>query len=450
MDGATLTLVGVGWEYGQLTLDAMKALREASRVILQTGRCGCAQWLREQGIHFSTLDDLYESCEDFDEFTAAAVNRVLDGAAQCRLAYAASELNDQVASRLASAAPSARLVPGVPSGGALTAFAGSGLRVVSAIDYEDFVPSAWVATLVTELDSPMYASEMKLKLMGCYPEEHAVLIQEAEGVIRRIPLCELDRLDNYDHRLCALVPAVDDLTALERYDFDALCRIVRRLRAIDGCPWDKEQTHESLRPCLVEEAYEAVDAIDREDSDSLYDELGDVLLQVALHAEIARQHGEFDISDVTTAICKKMIRRHPHIFAGQQVDDIQDTWDAIKKQESQEETQSGMMRRVAHALPALSRARKVLSKADRAGHEEDDPQAAAATLSQCASQLARDIAAGTNTEKAAGEMLLRAVNLIRIGKTEPELALNQAIEEYIASFEAEETRVTGENADPDQ
>ena len=435
---AKLTIAAVGWRESELTLGAVEALKNAQKVLLQTARCDCAHWLDAQNITYETLDDLYESCDDFDEFTERAVARILSLCESQALVYAASELSDQVVQSLLKKAD-AKLIPGVPSGGVLTAWAGAGLRVVSAIDYEEFTPSARVTTLVTELDSPMYASEMKLRLMGCYPEEHEVLLQNPDGTVQRIALWELDRKAVFDHRTCLLVPAVDDLTALERYDFESLCWIVKRLRAVDGCPWDKEQTHESLRSCLVEEAYEAVDAINREDMDSLYDELGDVLLQVALHAEIARQHGEFDVSDVTTAICRKMIRRHPHIFAGAQVDDIQDAWDAIKRQENQEESQAGMMRRVAHALPALSRARKILAKADRARGEVNDPQKAARDVADLAETLARETEAGITTEKTAGQLLLRAVNLIRIGKTEPELALTEALEDYIRDFELRES-----------
>ena len=155
--------------------------------------------------------------------------------------------------------------------------------------------------LIREVDTRELAAEVKLKLMDCYPEESEIYVRAGDGGIEKTSLVELDRLPAYDHRLSVLVPAQRELTKLERYGFDELNRVIHILRSPGGCPWDRKQTHKTLRTNLVEESYEAVDAIDREDMDALYDELGDVLLQIVLHAEIAREHGEFTIGDVTTA-----------------------------------------------------------------------------------------------------------------------------------------------------
>ena len=434
-----ITLLGVGWNADDLTLRAVKILQGAQKIVLQTNRLGCADWLDKQFIAYETLDAIYDSAEDFDEFIENAVDFLLERAQEQPLVYAASELTDQVALEIARRRE-VQPIAGVLTGGSLTAYTGSSLRVVSAIDYEEFVPQACVATLVRELDSPMYASEMKLKLMNCYPSEQRILLYLPDGEIRSIPLCDLDRLENYDHRLCALVPAENDLTRLERFDFDGLLRIVRRLRGFDGCPWDREQTHESLRASLIEEAYEAVDAINQEDTDALYDELGDILLQVALHSEIGREHGEFDASDVTTAIGTKMIRRHPHVFAGEAVDDLQAEWDRIKREEKGDLTSCDAMRSVARSLPALTRAKKVLTKAARAGLCEQDLRSAAQHAKTALDELNQALLGEKNASEKAGEMLFRLVNLLRIGNTDPEMILSEKIDCLIRQFEQAETQ----------
>ena len=428
-----VTLLGCGWEADDLTLRGARALREARRLVLQTERLGCARWLGEQGIAYETLDQFYERAEDFDEFVTLSTEFLLERAQEGPLTYAASELSDRVAASLSARVP-ARLIPGAQTGGELAAFAGSGMRVVSAADCEGFVPQANVPTLVRELDSPLYASEIKLVLMNCYPEEQDIRVLQADGRIVKARLCDLDRLSQYDHRVCALIPAVGDLTALERFDFDCLQRIVRRLRAFDGCLWDREQTHESLRPFLIEEAYEAVDAVNREDSDALCDELGDVLLQVALHAEIGREHGEFDATDVATAVCRKMIRRHPHVFAGRTVENLQDEWDRIKREEKGGLSPVDSMREVARALPALTRARKVLARAARAGLCINDLPGAMDRLDESIRALKQALSSGKPADACAAEALFHLVNLLRIGQTDPEMLLSEEIDRALEQF----------------
>src|SRR5699024_7486777 len=145
-----------------------------------------------------------------------------------------------------------------------------------------------------------------------------------------------------------------DLTKLERYGFDELVQIMRRLQAPDGCPWDREQTHESLRPFMLEETYEAIDAINAGDIDHLYDALGDILMQVVMHAEIGRRHGEFEIGDAATAICEKMIRRHSHIFGGDRADDpdaVLDLWARNKMKERGQKRHAEVLREVSRGMP---------------------------------------------------------------------------------------------------
>lgn len=426
-----IQILGVGWDIDHLTLGAVKALKKGSNIILRTGRCGCAEWLQTEGIPFKTLDDLFETCEDFDELIEASAQAVMDIAMTQPVVYCVSDLSDKTCAYLTrEAGDSIELIPGVSEGSSLMAYADDDARIISASDADVFEPDVRISTLVREIDSPMLASDVKLRLTEHYPDELDIYIMDASGRIRSIPLCDLDRLDAYDHRMCALIPAVHDLDRLERYDVRHLEEIMRRLRDFDGCPWDREQTHESLSRYLVEEAYEAVDAINREDSDDLYDELGDVLLQIVFHADIARQFGEFELSDISTAICRKMIRRHPHVFgtmAAGTADAVSDLWTELKKQEKSQTTGAETMKAVAGSLPALMRAAKVIKRALQHGGASPDPEQAWKTWQH------------QPDAETLGDLLLALSAKAHQNGIEAELSLNESIDRYIRLFEAEES-----------
>jgi tetrapyrrole methylase family protein/MazG family protein len=156
----------------------------------------------------------------------------------------------------------------------------------------------------------------------------------------------------------------------KEHDFNGFMDIIRELRGEHGCPWDKEQTHESLKTPMIEECYEAIEAINNKDMDNLREELGDILLQVALNAVIAEENNEFTINDVVEEVSKKMIRRHPHVFSDETLETAEDVivkWEDIKKEEKNESSELEGILRVPKALPANIRAQKVLKKANKAG-----------------------------------------------------------------------------------
>ncbi len=182
-----------------------------------------------------------------------------------------------------------------------------------------------------------------------------------------------------------------DFQYMERYDIQDLRRIMALLRAPGGCPWDREQTHESIRRNMLEEAYEVVEAIDEKDPEHLKEELGDVLLQVVFHAQMAREEGLFTFDDVVDGVAQKMVFRHPHVFGQAHADDSAqalDTWDAQKREEKDQRTASDTLKAVARSLPALIRAEKIQSKAAKAGFDWPDPAPALDKLAEEADEPA--------------------------------------------------------------
>ena len=436
----TITVIGAGWTAGQLTIEACEILKKTPKIVLHTDHCGCAQWLRDNDIAFESLDGLYERFDDFDAHAHAAAQAVLDASGEADAAYVVFDVRDRSVAALAEMRGDVRVVAGPPAEGALLAFATGESRMLAAAEWEGFHPAARENCFVRELDSREMAAEVKLRLMDAYPEETEIWLMQSGEAPVRMRLFELDRAARYDHMTCALVPAAGDILKLERYDFEHLNEIMRLLCGPNGCPWDRAQTHASLRPYILEEAYEVIDAIDEGDPDHLYDELGDMLLQVALHAEIARRHGEFDISDVTTVICEKMIQRHSHVFGSDHVDDadaVIGLWNRNKMAERGQTTRTEVLRGVTKALPSLLRAVKVLKRSAEVGLAEDDVRACV----EAGAERLRALPDSGDAEALLGDALLMIANAARLEKVDPEIALNAAIDRFIDRFERAEREI---------
>ena len=226
----------------------------------------------------------------------------------------------------------------------------------------------------------------------------------------------------------------------EKYDFNDLLQVMERLRAENGCPWDREQTHESLKIYMIEETYEVLEALDSGNMGKFCNELGDLLLQIVFHAQIAKENGVFDINDVTTEICQKLISRHTHIFGDAKADTAEqviENWEAIKKKEKQLKSQTGVLKDVPSNLPALMRSYKVQQKAAQVGFDWDDIEDVFGKVDEEIQEL-RDVYRSKNVERITdelGDALFALVNLSRFLKIQPELALTGTVNKFIRRFE---------------
>lgn len=222
-----------------------------------------------------------------------------------------------------------------------------------------------------------------------------------------------------------------------RYHMDDLLEIMKTLRAPGGCPWDREQTHQSICRNMLEEAYEVVDAIDHEDMENLKEELGDVLLQVVFHARMAEEAGQFTFEDVVDGVCRKLVYRHPHVFGTVKAEDAQgalSAWDAQKRREKGQRTTADAMDSVAQAMPALIRAEKIQEKARKAGFEWEDISPALDKLVEEVGELQQSIREHSNVEEELGDLLFAAVKVGRFVGVESEKALQGASEKFIRRF----------------
>lgn len=228
-----------------------------------------------------------------------------------------------------------------------------------------------------------------------------------------------------------------DFQYKDSYDVNDLVEIVRILRSPGGCPWDAEQTHESIRRDFLEEVYEAVEAIDEGSAEHLKEELGDVLLQVVFHTQMEKEKGVFDMGDVADGICKKLIYRHPHIFSTTEVgstEEILNNWDELKKKEKSQKTVTDGLDSVARSLPGLIRADKIQKKAAKAGFDWDDVSGAIAKVREELDEVEAARNGQGDPADEIGDLLFAAVNVARLLKVEPEQAMERACDKFIRRF----------------
>jgi len=451
-----LFVVGLGAGTDGPTLRGLRALRAADAVFVRTDKTASTDCLRDEGISFHALDALYEQCEDYDALCAAIADAVLGKDADTT-AYAVpggATIGDATVAAVVAACRAGgiewEIVPGIGWEDVAAASAGGveGALVISAADYAMLSPDPRRWLIVTEMDRREAVSELKLRLLDSYPAEHGVLFCGEE-----IPLCEIDRQALYRYDSALAVPPLP-LRELERFDFLHLMEIMAALRdPAEGSPWNGEQTHETLKPYLVEEAYEVVDAVDSGDELRLADELGDILLQVAFHARIGEEFGEFSIGDVTTAVCRKMLSRYAYIFGGEAAGtaaEVEADWEKSKKREKGFATAADVLRDVPRSFPALIRAQKLLEKAESSGLSWDVEWVAgrvARFVDEAADALLREEQGSADVvERIAGEMILYAVELLRKSGISVEHALYRTCEKFVETFaHAEETGLLSGN-----
>lgn len=452
----TLTIVGLGsGDERQLTLGAISALESANVVIARTLEHPTIPYLERQGIVFESLDEIYNIAKSFDQAYESMVEYVLGRLEQDDVVLAlpgnpmiGERLSWELIGRAEKCGLDIEVIPGIGESSRVLANAGvstvEGLRILMAPALEDNYLDIRLPTVITEIGSQLIASETKLKLLRVYPPDLEIFLVGDDLLC--LELYELDMQEQYDHKTSAYIPALS-ANKTNIYDFKHLEEIVALLRSPEGCPWDREQTHDSLKTCLIEETYEVLDAIDRKDVDNLIEELGDLMLQVVFHSQIAKEHGQFDIGHVITGICEKMIHRHPHIFGTTQVSSSEEVlvnWEAIKREEKGSISHTQILKDIPKGLPALMRAKKVQKKASMVGFDWDRAEDAFEKLEEEIAELKEVY---LEDEKAAldelGDVLFAAVNVARFLGLEPELALNSTIEKFIDRFEYIEQNANG-------
>jgi tetrapyrrole methylase family protein/MazG family protein len=449
-----ITIVGLGpGSPGLLTVEADRVLHAASEVYVRTRQHPTVEALPATTT-VRSFDDVYERhdrCEDVYEEIATRVVRL--GQRDTGVVYAVPghpHVGEASVRRVLALAQGNNLAVHIVEG---LSFVGpicsqlvldplDGLQIADAMElallhYPPFNPD--LPVLLGQLYSRDLASDVKLVLMTLYPDEHEVtLIRRAgtaQGTMSVITLYELDRVKGIDHLTSLYVPPLGAPGSVQAFQ-----EVVARLRAPGGCPWDREQTHTSLRPFLLEETYEVLDALDRQDVGALKEELGDLLLQILLHTQIAIEHGEFRMADVISHVVTKLKRRHPHVFGQLQVsgsDEVLVNWEHIKHQEKGRKPDEGALAGVPLSLPALSRAASLQRRVALLGFDWPDAEGARAKAEEEWQEL-RQAATADEQQREMGDLLFALVSLARWLDVDAECALREAMERFEGRFAAME------------
>ena len=441
----TLTVVGLGaGDLDQLPYGIYRTLKQASHLYLRTQEHPVVTQLVAEGVTYESFDAVYEQHDAFAEVYAEIVERLLTKAAQEDGIVYAVPGHPLVAERtvqlLLDNGPARGVEIEIGGGQSFIDPLFARLKIDPIEGFSLLDGTALVAhqispglhTIIAQVYDAFIASDVKLTLMDVLPDDYPVTVATAVGVkgeerIETVPLYELDRLDHFGNLSLVYVPPAKDESALYR-QFSHLKDIVAILRSPDGCPWDREQTHQSIRKNLIEETYEVLETIDDEDPDAMCEELGDLLMQIMLHSQMAAEEGYFTVDDVIATLNEKLVRRHPHVFGEKSAEDSEEAlanWQEIKAQEKAAKgidvTTQSQLAGIPRDLPALMYAYKLQKKAAHVGFDWDN----IADVYAKVDEEYRELQEASEDERAGelGDLLFAVVNLARFLGLDPEEAL---------------------------
>lgn len=464
----TLTIVGLGpGDIDDLTRKAWRTLENAHTVYLRTQHHPCVPDLPPT-TRYHSFDALYEAHSDFDDVYAAITRQLLDAAQQGDVVYAVPGdplVGESTTTRLLAAAHDNNIHVEIISG---ISFIEPMLRHlgIDALDGLQILDGLTVAhmhhpplnpefpALLAQVYNRAVASNVKLTLMNQYPDDFPVQLIHGAGtanaIIEAVPLYEIDHSDQINHLTSLYVPALGEYTSFESFQ-----EVIAHLRAPEGCPWDRKQTHASLRPYLIEETFEVLETIDNEDWDALVGELGDLMLQIVLHTQIATEDGEFYMGDVLRYVNRKMIRRHPHVWGSVDVDgnaeQVVANWEAIKQAERERDgtTPQSMLDSIPKAAPALLVAYKYQAKAAKVGFDWPDVNDVTAKVREELQEII-DAPDDAHRIQEIGDLLFVLVNWLRwLGVDDPESLMRSVNGKFYRRFAyiEQQAQATGRELD---
>lgn len=442
-----ITIIGLGNEQGDLTKRGetciLQAAQAGAKILVRTALTNSYQSVLDLGVEHQTLDEIYAKSKNFATLTKNLVKAVLDCGENTVYLVDGNVTEDVSAKSLIKRLKNkVQVIDGVSKVAQIARAAclsGCSYTAVSAYELFDEAAQGTLSLplIVYDLDDRAFAGDCKLLLGDLFGEESKVKLVQ-DGKCKQISLFELDRAKQYDYST-ALVIEKTPLLDKKRFTLNDLHEIVMRLRAPDGCPWDRVQTHESIKMSAVEEAYELVDAIDLQDDDKIMEETGDLLMQVVFHAVLKEETGVFTLTDVISNLCEKLIFRHSHVFGTDGAADENgalSVWEANKMKEKHQETYADSVNDVPKCFPAAMRAQKVGKRAAKAGLDFASVEDAAARVQEELNEFlqARKLGDKEQIEKELGDVLFSVVNVGRKAGCDTEKALKESTERFARRF----------------
>ncbi len=455
-----ITVIGLGVERGDLTKRGEEAILQAAKagrkILVRTAHTISYQTVLDLGVAHTCLDSVYENSRNFATLSKNLAKAVADsGENAVYLVDGAATEDNSVKALIKRTRGKIEIIDGVSRVTALARaarFSGCSYTAVSAYELAERAKEGGLSLplIVYDVDDNALASDVKLLLGDLFGEEmEAVYIQG--GVSKKISLYQLDWQKQYDYTTAVAIEKVD-LLKKQRFTLEDLKEIVVRLRAPNGCPWDRVQTNESIKMSAVEEAYELVDAIDAGDDDKVLEEAGDIVLQTVFHAVMKEETGAFNLTDVLTGVCQKLITRHTHVFGEDKAKDGESAlsvWEKNKMTEKHQETFADSVNDVPKCFPATMRAQKVGKRASKAGLDFSDVKGAAEHLQKELDEFFEAYRAGNQeeTEKELGDVLFAAVNIGRKAGCDCEKALKESVERFASRFTKAEALALADGKD---
>jgi len=457
-----IIIIGLGsGDLDQLPLGVYKLLKHGGRLILRTKEHPVVDELVREDIHFESFDEVYEKHDSFEGVYEEITETLLKLADIEKVIYAVPG-HPMVAERtvqlLLEQAPLHSITVKIGGGQSFldSLFAAvkvdpvEGFQLLDGTSLKKEQIRIGQHVIIAQVYDAFVASDVKLTLMEKYPDDYEVMMVTAAGSmleqVTKMPLYELDRQMELNNLTSLYVPPISKQELTYR-EFATLRDIIAELRGPDGCPWDKEQTHETLKKYLIEEAYELLDAIDRDDIDNMIEELGDVLLQVMLHAQIGEDEGMFSIDDVIESINEKMIRRHPHVFGDVLAEDAEkvvSNWAEIKaKEKNSSEGRKSLLEGTSKGFPALLRSYEYQKTAAKVGFDWGAPEEAWEKVKEEMQEFENELTNGNKHDQLFefGDLLFAMVNVARLLGIHPEEALQTSNEKFIRRFSYIESKV---------
>jgi len=457
-----IQVVGLGaGDLDQLPLGVYKLLKSGTPVYLRTKEHPVVGELEKEGFLYQSFDSVYVKQEQFEDVYEEICERLLSNKDHDELIYAVPG-HPLVAERTVQLL----LERGVKAGVAIEISGGQsflddifsalkidpieGFQLLDATDLKLEEIQLRQHMIVGQVYDAFVASNVKLTFMEKLPFDYEVTIVTAAGSkderVRKVPLFELDRAAELNNLTSVYIPPVKDDVILYK-DFNKLRAVIAELRGPNGCPWDLKQTHESLKEYLIEESYEVIEAIQEQDIDHLVEELGDVLLQVLLHAQIGEDDGYFSIDDVIEGLSSKMVRRHPHVFGdktAETAEDVVRNWQEIKQEEEGKPNTFSLLDEVGLSLPTIIRAYELQKKAAKVGFDWPDVSGAWEKVKEEIIEFEDEIAKDRSSEKTVkefGDLLFALVNVARFYDINPDEALFMTNQKFIHHFHYIEEKV---------
>lgn len=441
-----ITVIGLGVEKGDLTRRGeeviLQAVKEGRPIFVRTANTRSYQTVVELGVPHTALDYVYERSRNFATLAKNLAKEVASNENSVYLVDGAATEDNSVKALQKRLRGKIELIDGVSKTTALVRaanFVGCSYTAVSAYELPEKAQAGQLSLplIVYDLDDAALAGDTKLLLGDLFGEESSVKYIIG-GHATEIPLYELDWQKGYDYTSAVAIEE-RELLKKERFTLEDLKEIVVRLRRPDGCPWDRVQTPDSIKMSVVEEAYELVDAIDCDDDDKILEEAGDILLQTVFHAVMKEETGAFNLTDVLTGICQKLITRHTHVFGDDKAQDGEaalSVWEKNKMTEKHQVTYADAVNDVPKCFPSALRAQKIGKRAAKAGMDFASVEDAEVRLQEEIQEFLQAYHNGNEveTEKELGDVLFAAVNVGRKAGCDAEKALKESAERFAKRF----------------